>query len=253
MKLLSWNVNGIRSVMNKGFLDFVQAEQPDVLCLQETKVSEDKLEPGFTEIAPYKVWWSFAVKKGYSGVATYSKTEPLSVDQGVGLPEADNEGRVLTLEYPSFFLVNCYTPNAQHELLRLEFRLEFEKKLLAHLQKLRKKKPVVLTGDLNVAHTPIDLTHPKANEKNPGYSPREREAFTNLLAAGYVDTFRLFTSEGGHYSWWSFRANAREKNVGWRIDYWVVSEELRKNVKASTILPHIFGSDHCPVGLELQV
>lgn len=252
MKLLSWNVNGIRSAVQKGFLDFFEKEQADVVCLQETKISADKLEPVFAQIPGYDIYWSFAEKKGYSGVAVYTRRKPLSVTEGMGVKEVDSEGRVLTLEYPNFYLVNVYAPNAQSELARLDFRLDYERRFLEYLQKLRKKKPIALTGDLNVAHTPLDLTNPKSNEKNPGYSPQEREAFTNLLAAGYVDTFRMFTQEGGHYSWWSFRSNARAKNVGWRIDYWVVSEEMRDKVKRSVIRPEIFGSDHCPVELELS-
>jgi exodeoxyribonuclease III len=249
MLFVSWNVNGIRAAQEKGFHDSLAAINPDVLCLQETRIgAEDK---AFRHPEGYTSRWVSAKKKGYSGVAILSKKEPLAWREGIGKPEFDDEGRTLTAEYADFFLVNGYFPNSQHELLRLDYKLAYNKAFLAYCQKLRKSKPVIFCGDLNVAHEERDLAHPKANMMNPGFYIDERTWFSAMLAAGYTDTFRMFQSGGGHYSWWSYRLNARRKNVGWRIDYYIVSNELVPRVRSAFILPEIMGSDHCPVALEL--
>lgn len=250
MKLLSWNVNGIRAVLKAGFADFVRKENPDVLCLQETKVAEaDRPELGLKN---YRVLWSHAVKKGYAGTAILSKTEPLSVNEGIGIARHDQEGRVLTAEYPSFYLVNVYVPNSKRDLSRLAYReQEWDVDFLKYLKKLEKKKPVVFCGDLNVAHRELDLTYPKANVKNHGFTPQERKGFDRMVEAGFIDTFREFEKEGGHYTWWSRFADCRARNIGWRIDYFLISKALRPQLKKAFILPHVMGSDHCPVGIEL--
>ena len=249
MKLISWNVNGLRSVLRKNFLEYLDAEQPDILCLQETKCTPDDVEQLWP--APYTTHWNSAVKKGYSGTAIFSRTRPLSVAQGIGHEEHDGEGRVLTAEFADFFLVNVYVPNSKRELTRLPYRQQWDKDFLSHLKKLEKKKPVVFCGDLNVAHTEIDLANPKANVKNHGFTPEERAGFGAFVAAGFLDTFREFEKSGGHYTWWSQMGTARARNIGWRLDYFLASAALRPRLQRAFIHPHIKGSDHCPVGIEL--
>lgn len=251
MKLISWNVNGLRAVVKKGFEDIFAEIDADVFCLQETKLQEGQID---LELKGYHQYWNYAVKKGYSGTAIFSKKEALSVKYGIGIEEHDQEGRVITVEYEDFYLVNCYTPNAQAELKRIEYRLKWEEDFLMFLKELEKTKPVILCGDLNVAHNNIDLKNWKTNRKNPGFSDQEREAFTNFLANGFVDSFRHFYPDlEGAYSWWSYRFNARQNNSGWRIDYFCVSEALVPKMEDSFILSDVFGSDHCPVGLTLTV
>lgn len=251
MKLISWNVNGLRAVVKKGFEDIFAEIDADVFCLQETKLQEGQID---LELEGYHQYWNYAVKKGYSGTAIFSKKEALSVKYGIGIEEHDQEGRVITVEYEDFYLVNCYTPNAQAELKRIEYRLKWEEDFLMFLKELEKTKPVILCGDLNVAHNNIDLKNWKTNRKNPGFSDRERTAFTNFLANGFVDSFRHFYPDlEGAYSWWSYRFNARQNNSGWRIDYFCVSEALVPKMEDSFILSDVFGSDHCPVGLTLTV
>ncbi|BCU77511.1 exodeoxyribonuclease III [Luteolibacter sp. LG18] len=251
MKLLSWNVNGIRAVLGKGFGDFVGTEKPDILCLQETKARREQVTVP-PELAGYHAFWNSAQKPGYSGVAVFTREEPLNVHEGMGIEDHDKEGRVLTLEYPDFTLVNVYTPNAQDELRRLPYRLEWDAAFRNHLLTHAKHKPVIFCGDLNVAHHEIDLARPASNRKNPGFSDEERASFTELLGAGFTDTFRHFhPDQPGHYSWWSYRANARQNNVGWRIDYFGATPAFMGNVKDAWILPHVHGSDHCPVGITL--
>ncbi|MBO0418762.1 MAG: exodeoxyribonuclease III [Vagococcus fluvialis] len=251
MKLISWNVNGLRAVVKKGFEDIFAEIDADVFCLQETKLQEGQID---LELEGYHQYWNYAVKKGYSGTAIFSKKEALSVKYGIGIEEHDQEGRVITVEYEDFYLVNCYTPNAQAELKRIEYRLKWEEDFLMFLKELEKTKPVILCGDLNVAHNNIDLKNWKTNRKNPGFSDQERSAFTNFLANGFVDSFRHFYPDlEGAYSWWSYRFNARQNNSGWRIDYFCVSEALVPKMEDSFILSDVFGSDHCPVGLTLTV
>lgn len=251
MKLISWNVNGLRAVVKKGFEDIFAEIDADVFCLQETKLQEGQID---LELEGYHQYWNYAVKKGYSGTAIFSKKEALSVKYGIGIEEHDQEGRVITVEYEDFYLVNCYTPNAQAELKRIEYRLKWEEDFLMFLKELEKIKPVILCGDLNVAHNNIDLKNWKTNRKNPGFSDQERAAFTNFLANGFVDSFRHFYPDlEGAYSWWSYRFNARQNNSGWRIDYFCVSEALVPKMEDSFILSDVFGSDHCPVGLTLTV
>lgn len=252
MKLISWNVNGIRAALNKDFVAYVETQQPDILCVQETKAHPDQVE--HPVLASYHECWNSAEKKGYSGTAVFSKTEALNVTQGIGIPEHDNEGRVLTLEYPDFYLVNVYTPNSQNELRRLPYRQSWDAAFLAHLVELEKTKPVIFTGDLNVAHQEIDLARPKQNRRNPGFSDEERAGFDNILAAGFIDTFRhLHPDEEGRYSWWSYRAGARGNNVGWRIDYFCISPQLLPALRDADIHSDTLGSDHCPVVLELEL
>ena len=249
MKFVSWNVNGIRAVLKKGFLEFVAREQPDVLCLQETRALPEQVG---LELPGYHAYWNPAEKKGYSGTLALCRAAPLSVRMGLGDPEHDSEGRLETLEFPDFFLVNVYTPNAQRGLHRLAYRTErWDPAFLAFLRKLERKKPVVFCGDLNVAHKEIDLANPKSNVNNAGFTPQERASFDRIVDAGFVDTFRAFTQEGGHYTWWSQMGRAREKNIGWRIDYFCVSAALGKRLKAARIRPEVQGSDHCPIELEL--
>ena len=251
MKLISWNVNGLRAVVKKGFEDIFAEIDADVFCLQETKLQEGQID---LELEGYYQYWNYAVKKGYSGTAIFSKKEALSVKYGIGIEEHDQEGRVITVEYEDFYLVNCYTPNAQAELKRIEYRLKWEEDFLMFLKELEKTKLVILCGDLNVAHNNIDLKNWKTNRKNPGFSDQERAAFTNFLANGFVDSFRHFYPDlEGAYSWWSYRFNARQNNSGWRIDYFCVSEALVPKMEDSFILSDVFGSDHCPVGLTLTV
>ena len=243
MKLISWNVNGLRACVQKGFLDFFREAEADFFCVQETKLQEG-----------YEGYWNYAQKKGYSGTAIFTKHKPLSVANGIGIQEHDQEGRVITLEYESFYLVTCYTPNSQSELARLPYRMEWEDALLCYLDGLRGRKPVVFCGDLNVAHQEIDLKNPKTNRRNAGFTDEERAKFTEFLAHGYVDTFRYFYPDTEQvYSWWSYRFKAREKNAGWRIDYFVVSEELKERLADAKIHTQVLGSDHCPVELEIRL
>jgi exodeoxyribonuclease-3 len=251
MKLLSWNVNGIRAVLGKGFGNFVAEEKPDILCLQETKARREQvtLPP---ELEGYHSFWNSAEKPGYSGTAVFTRDAPLNVHHGMGIEDHDKEGRVLTLEYPDFTLVNVYTPNAQDGLRRLPYRLEWDIAFRQHLLKYAATKPVIFCGDLNVAHNEIDIARPASNRKSPGFSDEERQSFSELLGAGFTDTFRhLYPDIPGHYSWWSYRANARANNVGWRIDYFGVTPSFMNRVKNAEILPHVHGSDHCPVGITL--
>jgi len=252
MKLVSWNVNGVRAAMKKGLLEFMEASDADVICLQEAKA-----HPGDVQhvVWPrgYEMYWNPAVKKGYSGTVTFTRKKPLSVSLGIGLPAHDGEGRVVTTEFPDFFLMNVYQPNSQRGLLRLDYRVkEWDPAFLAHLKKLDKKKPVIFCGDLNVAHTELDLANPKTNRRNAGFTDEERTNFSTLLASGFVDTLREFEKGPGQYTWWSLMANCRARNIGWRVDYFVASERLRPSLKRAFILPEQLGSDHCPVGLELK-
>lgn len=250
MKLISWNVNGLRACLGKGFLDFFHRADADVVCLQETKLQPHQIE---LELPGYHQYWNSAEKKGYSGTALFTRTEPLSVTCGIGMPEHDTEGRVITAEYEDFFLVCCYTPNAQRELTRLAYRMEWEDAFRAYLKGLDGQKPVILCGDLNVAHQDIDLKNFKSNRGNAGFTDEERGKMTELLSAGFTDTFRwLYPEVTGAYSWWSYMYHAREKNAGWRIDYFIVSDRLRERIADSRILPEVMGSDHCPVELELR-
>lgn len=252
MKLLSWNVNGLRAVMGKGFPDFVATEQPDILCLQETKARPEQVELPL-ELGCYQSFWNSAEKPGYSGVAVFTRVPPLAVTHGMGIPEHDREGRVLTLEFDNFTLVNVYTPNAQDGLRRLDYRLAWDAAFRAHVGAAAGHKPVLFCGDLNVAHQEIDIARPKENRFSPGFSDQERESFGALLAAGFTDTFRHLHPTTAHaYSWWSYRAGARQRNIGWRIDYWGASATALPLLKSATILPHVQGSDHCPVGIELS-
>ncbi len=251
MKLLSWNVNGIRATIGKGFGEFVSMEKPDILCLQETKARPEQVQLPL-ELAGYHGFWDSAQKPGYSGVAVFTKELPLDIRMGLGVDEHDKEGRVLTLEYPDFFLVNVYTPNAQDGLRRLPYRLTWDLAFRLHVAGLAKSKPVIFCGDLNVAHQEIDIARPKDNRFSAGFSDEERASFGELLNAGFTDTFRHFHPEQRDaYSWWSFRGGARQRNVGWRIDYFGVSTPFMSRVKAAGILPHVMGSDHCPVGITL--
>ena len=250
MKLISWNVNGLRAVLKKNFLEFLAAEQPDILCLQETRCAPDNVEQLWP--AHYAAYWNCAEKKGYSGTAIFTRTRPLKVDPHLGVAEHDREGRVLTAEYPDFFVVNVYVPNSQRELERLPYRQQWDADFLKFLKRLEKKKPVIFCGDLNVAHTEIDLANPKANVHNHGFTLEERNGFTAFISAGFVDTFREFEPGGGHYSWWSQMSGARARNIGWRIDYVLLSQSLRPRLKKAFIRPQILGSDHCPVGVELE-
>ena len=249
VKLISWNVNGLRAVLKKNFLEFLDHENPDVLCLQETKCTPDQVEQLWP--AHYTTFWNSAEKKGYSGTAIFTKERPLKVTPHIGIAEHDREGRVLTAEFKDFFLVNVYTPNAKRELLRLPYRQQWDVDFLAYLKKLEKKKPVIFCGDLNVAHTEIDLANPKSNVRNHGFTIEERDGFSAFVKAGFVDTFREFEKGGGHYSWWSVMSGARARNIGWRLDYFLLSQALRPRLKKSFILPKVLGSDHCPVGIEL--
>ncbi len=250
-KLISWNVNGIRACIGKGFTDFLQQEDADIFCIQETKLQEGQLS---LDLPGYHQYWNYAEKKGYSGTAVFTKEKPLSASCGIGVPEHDREGRVITLEFEAYYLVTVYTPNSQEELKRLSYRMEWEDAFLAYLKKLEEQKPVIFCGDLNVAHQEIDLKNPKTNRRNAGFTDEERAKFTALLKAGFTDTFRyLYPDMEGAYSWWSYRFRAREKNAGWRIDYFLVSEALREAIKDALIYNDVFGSDHCPVGLILDI
>lgn len=249
MKLVSWNVNGLRACVGKGFFEFLSAENPDMMCLQETKLKPEQAP----QVDGYREYWCSAEKKGYSGTALFTKSEPLSVSFGLGIEEHDHEGRVITAEYEDFYLVTVYTPNSQDGLKRLDYRMQWEDAFRGHLCALDQKKPVVVCGDMNVAHEEIDLKNPKTNRRNAGFTDEERGKMTELLGAGFADTFRrLHPGLEGAYSWWSYRFHAREKNAGWRIDYFLVSERLMPRVKDARILSDVFGSDHCPVLLELE-
>ena len=249
-KLISWNVNGIRACAGKGFLDFFRQADADVFCLQETKLQAGQLE---LDLPGYYQYWNYAEKKGYSGTALFTRQEPLSVTYGIGIPDHDREGRVITAEFPDYYVVTCYTPNSQNELARLDYRMEWEDAWLGYLKGLEERKPVIFCGDLNVAHQEIDLKNPKTNRKNAGFTDQEREKFTRLLEAGFVDTYRYFyPDQEGVYSWWSYRFKAREKNAGWRIDYFCVSEVLKSRLESAAIHTEITGSDHCPVELVIE-
>lgn len=249
--LISWNVNGLRAVLQKDFVKFFQESDADVVCLQEIKAHPEQIED-LSWAAGYETYWNPAQKKGYSGTAIFSRVKPIHTRHGMGIDEHDQEGRVLTLEFPKFSVVTVYTPNSQNELRRLPYRQEWDAAFLAYLKHLEKEKPVVVCGDLNVAHQEIDLANPKSNRKNAGFTDEERAGFDTLLEHGFIDTFRMFTPDPHQYTWWSYRMGARKRNVGWRIDYWLVSEALRSKVKASTILSDVMGSDHCPVQLEMK-
>ena len=250
MKLISWNVNGIRACVQKGFLEFFKEVDADIFCIQESKMQAGQLD---LELDGYYQYWNYAEKKGYSGTAIFTKKEPLSVQYGIGVDEHDYEGRVITLEFDDFYMVTVYTPNSQDELKRLEYRMRWETDFLAYLKKLEETKPVIFCGDLNVAHKEIDLKNPKTNRRNPGFTDEERGKFTEVLESGFVDTFRYFYPDMENiYSWWSYRFSARAKNTGWRIDYFCVSESLKDRLEDAKILTDIFGSDHCPVELDLK-
>ena len=251
MKAISWNVNGLRACMQKGFLEFVTASDADFICLQETKLREGQLQ---LSLPGYHQFWNYADKKGYSGVAIFSKQEPLSVRYGMNIAELDTEGRLITLEFESYFLVTCYTPNAQRGLARLHHRMVWEKAFANYVSDLYKEKSVIICGDLNVAHREIDLKNPKSNRGNAGFSDEERACFTNLLHQGFVDTFRFLNPDAtGCYTWWSYMYNARQNNAGWRIDYFLVSESFAPQIRSAPIYADVLGSDHCPVGLELDL
>lgn len=251
MKLISWNVNGIRAALRNGLADFVSSERPDILCLQETKATPDVVELP-EAFGRYSAFWNSAEKKGYAGTAIFTKTKPLRVTQGIDVADHDREGRVLTAEFADFFLVNVYVPNSKRELTRLPYRQEWDRDFFAYLRRLERTKPVIFCGDLNVAHREIDLARPKDNVKNHGFTPEERAGFDAFVGAGFVDVFREFETGDGHYTWWSQMSGARARNIGWRIDYFVCSSALRPRLKRAWIYRDVTGSDHCPVGLELR-
>ena len=251
MKLISWNVNGLRACVQKGFLDFFEQADADVFCIQESKLQEGQIE---LDLPGYFQYWNYAQRKGYSGTAVFSKREPEAVFYGIGIPKHDTEGRVITLEYEGYYLVTVYTPNSQSELARLSYRMEWEDDFLKYLKGLEKKKPVIFCGDLNVAHKEIDLKNPGPNRRNAGFTDEEREKFTRVVESGFIDTYRYFYPEQeGVYSWWSYRFRAREKNAGWRIDYFCVSESLKDKLRDAKILTQVMGSDHCPVELDIDL
>jgi exodeoxyribonuclease-3 len=250
VKLVSWNVNGLRAVLRKNFLDFLEQEEPDILCLQETKAGPNDVEqlwPAF-----YATYWNVALKKGYSGTAIFSKKRPLQIKGGIGKTVHDTEGRVLTAEYPEFYLVNVYVPNSKRDLSRLAYRQQWDRAFLRYLKGLEVNKPVIFCGDLNVAHTELDLTHPKANIQNHGFTPEERRGFDAFVRSGFIDTFREFEKAAGFYTWWSLMPGVRDRNVGWRIDYFLISAALRPRLRRAFIRCEVHGSDHCPVGIELR-
>ncbi len=255
MKLISWNVNGLRAIINKGFEEFFKGINADIFCIQETKMQEEQLEEKINTIFDgYKMYWNSAEKKGYSGTAIFSKKEPINIKYGIGIEEHDKEGRVITLEFEKFYMVNCYTPNSKRELERLDYRMIWEEDFRNYLLELNKKKPVILCGDLNVAHKEIDLKNPKTNRRNAGFTDEEREKMTELLNSGFVDSFRyLYPDKTDKYTWWSYMFKAREKNAGWRIDYFIVSDNIKDKIKESYIFSEIMGSDHCPVGLDIDI
>ena len=250
MKFISWNVNGLRACVTKGFQDFFDTARADFFCLQETKLQAGQIQ---MELPEYQQFWNYAEKKGYSGTAIFAKEAPLAVTYGVGVEELDTEGRLITLEYPQFYLITCYTPNAQQGLARIDHRLKCDEAFREYMCRLDREKPVIVCGDLNVAHQEIDLKNPSSNRGNAGFSDEERNSFTKLLEAGFTDAFRFRNPDAtGMYSWWSYRFNARKNNAGWRIDYFLVSNRLAEKITATPIYGEIFGSDHCPVGLELE-
>ena len=250
LKLISWNVNGIRACLNKGFEDFFKSVNADIFCIQETKCQKEQVEG--LEYDGYTSYWNSAEKKGYSGTAVFTKIKPITVTYGIGIEEHDKEGRVITLEFEDFYLVNVYTPNSKRELERLDYRQIWEDEMRKYLLKLDKKKPVIMCGDLNVAHKEIDLKNPKTNTHNAGFTIEERTKMTNLLEAGFVDSFRyLYPNEEEKYTWWSYMRKSREKNIGWRIDYFIVSDRIKEKIKEAKIYNEILGSDHCPIGLEI--
>ena len=251
MKMVSWNVNGLRACVTKGFVDIFNKLDADIFCLQETKLQEGQID---LPLEGYYQYWNYAEKKGYSGTAIFTKKEPLAVTNGIGIDEHNNEGRVITLEFEDFFFVTCYTPNSQNELKRLDYRMKWEDDFREYLLRLNKKKPVILCGDLNVAHNEIDLKNPKTNRKNAGFSDEEREKMTTLLNSGFTDSFRyLYPDKEGIYSWWSYRFNARKNNAGWRIDYFITSDSIKDKIIDSKIHTDIMGSDHCPVELDIDL
>lgn len=251
MKLISWNVNGLRACVGKGFLEYFNEQQADIFCLQETKLQEGQIE---LELNGYYQYWNYAEKKGYSGTAIFTKKEPISVQYGIGIEKHDNEGRVITLEFEKFYMITVYTPNSQEKLARLDYRMEWEEEFRNYLLELDKLKPVIICGDLNVAHNEIDLKNPKSNRRNAGFSDEEREKMSKLLDSGFVDSFRYFyPNKTDIYSWWSYRFSARAKNAGWRIDYFLVSEKLKENMRDAEIHTEILGSDHCPVVLNIEL
>ena len=249
MKLISWNVNGIRACLNKGFSEFFKETKADIFCLQETKCQPEQIE---LEFDGYTSYWNSAEKKGYSGTAVFTKKKPINVTYGIGIEEHDKEGRIITLEFEKFFLITNYTPNAKRELERLEYRMVWEDEIRKYLLELNKKKPVIMCGDLNVAHEEIDLKNPKTNKGNAGFTNEERGKMTELLNAGFTDSYRYLYPEKIEYSWWSYMGHAREKNVGWRIDYFIVSNDFKEKIKDAKIYTDILGSDHCPIGLEIE-
>mgnify|MGYP004469285805 FL=1 len=255
MKLISWNVNGLRAVVTKGFKNFFDQVDADIFCLQETKLQKEQVDDNIKSIFKgYNEYWNCAEKKGYSGTAVFSRQKPINVTYGIGIEEHDKEGRVITLEFDKFYLVNCYTPNSKRELERLDYRMKWEDAFRNYLLKLNENKPVIMCGDLNVAHKEIDLKNPKSNHRNAGFTDEERGKMTELLDAGFTDSFRyLYPEKEGCYSWWSYMFHAREKNAGWRIDYFIVSNSINKNIKESTIYSDVMGSDHCPVGIEIEL
>ena len=249
MKLISWNVNGIRACLNKGFSEFFKEADADIFCLQETKCQPEQIE---LEFEGYTSYWNSAEKKGYSGTAIFTKKKPIKVTYGIGIEEHDKEGRIITLEFENFYLVKNYTPNAKRELERLDYRMVWEDEIRKYLLELNKKKPVIMCGDLNVAHEEIDLKNPKTNKGNAGFTDEERGKMTELLNSGFIDSYRYLYPEKMEYSWWSYMGHAREKNVGWRIDYFIVSNDIKEKIKNATIYTKILGSDHCPIGLEIE-
>lgn len=255
MKLISWNVNGLRAAVQKGFKEFFQEVNSDIFCIQETKMQQEQIDIELNSIFQnYHCYWNSAIKKGYSGTAIFTKQKPIKVTYGIGIEQHDQEGRIITLEFENFYMVNCYTPNSKRELKRLTYRMIWEDEIRNYLSKLDKIKPVIYCGDLNVAHEEIDLKNPKTNRHNAGFTDEERNKMTELLNAGFVDTFRtLYPDKENQYSWWSYMGRAREKNVGWRIDYFIISKDIQNKIKEAKIYPEIMGSDHCPVGLEIKI
>ena len=250
MKLVSWNVNGFRAVLKKGFEDFFYNINADVFCIQETKLQEGQVQ---VDYAGYMQYWNSAIKKGYSGTAIFTKYKPINVTYGIGIDEFDQEGRVINLELEDYYIINCYTPNSQRELTRLDYRMKWEDNFRTYLEKLDNKKPIILCGDLNVAHKEIDLKNPKTNRKNAGFTDQEREKMTKLLESNFIDSFRFFyPNKEDSYTWWSYMGNARQKNIGWRIDYFIISNKLKSRLKSAKIHSEIYGSDHCPVEIEID-
>lgn len=249
MKILSWNVNGIRACLKNGFMDFLESENPEIMCIQETKVQNGQIQLGLNG---YYQYWNSAEKKGYAGTAVFTKIKPLNVKYGINESGTDKEGRVITLEFEKYFLVNVYTPNSQRGLTRLECRQKWDNKFLSYVKTLEQKKPVIFCGDLNVAHKEVDLKNPKQNVKNAGFTKEEREGFDNIVKSDFLDTFREFNTEPENYTWWSYRFHARDKNIGWRIDYFCISKKLRERLKDAFIMSKVMGSDHCPIGIIFE-